>query len=87
VRYLVDWDDDALEGLAAAWNALANKTGVNDANAEISRLLARDPFAVGSYASEGLRQLDVRFGPTIRSTLRLTLSRSLQIAFFDDSTP
>ena len=59
MSYSVDWEDDALDGLSAAWVAATDKASVNDADAEITRLLARDPFAVGSHASEGLRQLDV----------------------------
>jgi hypothetical protein len=85
VRYLVDWKDDALDGLSAAWVTLADKTAVNNADAEISSLLARDPFAVGSHASEGLRQLD--FWPLRAYYAVDTTNHKVevwQIAFFDD---
>jgi hypothetical protein len=58
---------------------------INDADAEISRLLARDPFAVGAHASEGLRQLDVR---PLRAYYSVDIAKHqvevLQIAFFED---
>jgi len=56
VSYFVDWKPDAIDGLSAAWVAIADKASVNDAELEITRLLARDPLAVGLHASEGLRQ-------------------------------
>jgi len=59
VSYFVDWKPDAIDGLSAAWVAIADKASVNDAELEITRLLARDPLAVGLHASEGLRQIDV----------------------------
>jgi hypothetical protein len=59
VSYFVDWKPDAIDGLSAAWVALTDKASVNDAELEITRLLARDPLAIGSHASEGLRQIDV----------------------------
>ena len=59
MNYSVDWKPDALDGLSEAWVAIADKASVNDAEAEITRLLARDPLAVGSAKSEGLRRIDV----------------------------
>jgi len=59
VSYFVDWKQDALDGLSAAWVNVADKASVNDAEAEITRLLAHDPFAVGSPVSEGLRQIEM----------------------------
>jgi hypothetical protein len=59
VNYYVDWKQVALDGLTAAWVDVADKGSVNDAEAEITRLLGRDPLAVGSDVSEGLRQIEV----------------------------
>jgi hypothetical protein len=59
VNYAVDWKSDALDGLSAAWLAIADKASVNDAEAEITRRLGRDPLAVESATSEGLRRIDV----------------------------
>jgi hypothetical protein len=85
VSYFVDWKPDALDGLSAAWVAATDKAAVNDADAEIARLLARDPRAVGSHASEGLRQLDV---PPLRAYYSVDVTNRvvevLQIAFFVD---
>ena len=64
MSYTVDWKPDALEGLGAGGKpvalAIVDKNSVNDAEAEITRQLARDQFAVGSAKSEGLRRIDVR---------------------------
>jgi hypothetical protein len=88
VRYLVDWKDDALDGLSAAWVALADKASVNDADAEITHLQARDPFAVGSHASEGLRQIDVRPLKAYYSVdVPNRVVEVLQVAFFDEPSP
>jgi hypothetical protein len=88
VNYFVDWKQDAIDGLSAAWVAIADKASVNDADAEITRLLARDPFAVGSHASEGLRQLDV---PPLRAYYTVDVTnrvvKVLQIAYFVGPTP
>src|SRR4051794_6517402 len=88
VRYFVDWKPDALNGLSAAWVALADKAAVNDADAEIARLLARDPLAVGSHTSEGLRKLDV---PPLRAYYSVDVANRvvevLQVAFFVDPSP
>jgi hypothetical protein len=88
VKYVVDWKDEALDGLSAAWVAVADKTAVNEADAEISHLLARDPLAVGSHASEGLRSLDVW---PLRAYYSVDVVihdvEVLQIAFFDKPSP
>ena len=59
MNYSVDWKPDALDGLAQAWMAIADKASVSAAEAEITRQLTRDPLAVGSAKSEGLRRIDV----------------------------
>ena len=88
MRYLVDWSDDALDGLSAAWVAVADKIAVNEADREITHLLARDPFDVGFHASEGLRQLDVW---PLRAYYSVDVANRkvevLQIAFFDEPVP
>jgi hypothetical protein len=59
VSYFIDWKPDAINGLTAAWLAATDKQSVNDAEADITSLLARDPMAVGSPLSEGLRELTI----------------------------
>jgi hypothetical protein len=57
--FTVDWDDDALQLLAAVWMQAADKQDVSDAIDAAEALLARDPLANGRTLSEGLYRIDV----------------------------
>jgi hypothetical protein len=57
--WTVDWNEDAQNGLAAAYLNAANRPAVTQAQADIDRLLAANPLGHGRLLSEGLYRLDV----------------------------
>jgi hypothetical protein len=59
MNYAVDWTDDALSALAAAWMLSPNRPAVTAADAQLDRLLAADPHGNGRPLSEGLYVIDV----------------------------
>src|SRR5439155_4175784 len=88
VSYFVDWKDDALDSLSAAWVDIADKASVNDAELEITRLLARDPLAVGVPVSEGLRRLELfPLAASYYVDIPYRLVDEYQIAYFIGSSP
>jgi hypothetical protein len=88
VSYFVDWKDDALDGLSAAWVDIADRASVNDAEMQITRLLARDPLAVGVPVSEGLRQLKVfPLAASYSVDVTTRIVEVLQLAYFVAPSP
>jgi hypothetical protein len=59
MNYAVDWLPQAEIALADAWLQAVDPGAVTKAQAEIDRLLARDPIGKGQHLHEGLHQLIV----------------------------
>jgi hypothetical protein len=59
MKFYVHWDDDANDGLAAAWTSTSDRMAVTTASAKIDRLLAADPLGHGTHVAEGLYALEV----------------------------
>jgi hypothetical protein len=57
--FSVEWPPEVLSDLADIWLNAPNRQAVTDAEAEIDRLLCRDPHTKGLHLSEGLYRLDV----------------------------
>jgi hypothetical protein len=53
MSYTVNWEDDALEALAAVWLQAPDQRAVAIAQSRIDRMLAADPLGNGEPASEG----------------------------------
>ncbi len=60
MNYRVDWTDEALDHLAAAWAQAPDRQAVTDAQSTIDKLLARNPLGQGAVRSEGLYVIEVR---------------------------
>jgi plasmid stabilization system protein ParE len=56
--YTVEWLPQAEDELADIWLRAADRAAVTTAQAQVDRLLARDPQGNGRYLSEGLYQID-----------------------------
>lgn len=61
MSYSVDWTDDALDALAAAWTPAppARRQAITRAQAIIDRRLAADPVGSSIPLSEGLYAIEV----------------------------
>jgi hypothetical protein len=57
--FVVDWRAEALDGLAAAWLATADKSAVNQAQSANDLLLSQSPLSHGTPVSEGLFGLNI----------------------------
>ena len=57
--YRVIWEPDAESMLADLWLDAADRNSVTSAQADVDRLLARDPYFHGQLLSEGLYRLRV----------------------------
>jgi hypothetical protein len=57
--YQVEWDAVALKQLARIWLASLEPGTITADQAEVDRLLARDPFQHGWHVSEGLHGIRV----------------------------
>jgi len=57
--FQVDWVPDVLGDLANIWRRATDRKAVTQAQAEIDRLLSRDPLRYGQHLAEGLYQLRV----------------------------
>jgi hypothetical protein len=55
----VEWNEDAEDGLAAAYLNAADRAAVTQAQDRIDRLLAANPLGQGTPVSEGLYRLTV----------------------------
>ena len=55
--YQVLWEPDAERMLADLWLDSADRNSITTAQAEIDRLLSRDPFQQGRLLSEGLYRI------------------------------
>ena len=49
MRYMVVWENAALNALAAVWMAASDRQGVRDASNQVDRELAIDPDLKGTY--------------------------------------
>jgi hypothetical protein len=58
-EYVVWWEPDALDMLAAAWVEAPNRAAVTAAQAAADALLASDPTAFADHLCEGLWRLTV----------------------------
>jgi hypothetical protein len=59
MKYTVDWTDDALSAVAAAWVQSPDRAAVTAAEGRVDRLLAADPHGNGTVLSEGLYVIEV----------------------------
>jgi hypothetical protein len=59
MNYTVDWDPDAEIELARIWLQAPDPGAVTRAQAEIDRLLGRNPDGHGQHLAEGLWRIDV----------------------------
>jgi hypothetical protein len=57
MNWTVEWLPDAEDALAEAWLQAPDPQAVTAAQAQIDRLLARDPQANGQHLHEGLYQI------------------------------
>ena len=57
--YQVDWDAVAEAQLARIWMAALEPATITSDQAEVDRLLSRDPFQHGRHLSEGLYRIQV----------------------------
>jgi len=53
----VDWSQDTEDDLATIWLTASDPGAVTQAQAEIDRLLSRNPLGNGQHISEGLYRL------------------------------
>jgi hypothetical protein len=60
MNFTVDWPDDSLAALAAAYLQAPDRQAVTAAQAAIDRLLAMDPRGNSTAVNEGLYALEVR---------------------------
>ena len=57
--YQVEWDAVAVVQLARIWMAAVQPATITSDQAEVDRLLSRDPFQHGRHLSEGLYRIQV----------------------------
>jgi hypothetical protein len=72
MNYTVDWEADAEIELARIWLGAPDPDAVTEAQAEIDRLLSRDPTGNGRHLSEGLWRIHV---PPLAATYTIDSNR------------